>query len=75
VSYGILPADEAARLHDIVAERKRSGRVSGAMSSPVKSSSKSNQTKKVKKAKIYDDDGFDPDMQISSGDGIGRTSL
>lgn len=74
MSYGVLPHDEAERLFDIVSERKKNIRINGGMSSPV-SSKKSSQMKKTKKARVMKDEGFDPDMQISSGDAIGRASL
>jgi hypothetical protein len=75
VSYGVLPHDEAERLYDIVSERKRSNRMpGGAMQSPAKPSKKA-PTKKVKKARLSSEEGFDPDMQVSSGDAVGRGSL
>ena len=59
-------------------DRKKSNRLSGGVpaTSPVKSSNKkSSKPNKVKKARILKEEDFDPDMQVSSGDGIGRTSL
>jgi hypothetical protein len=49
---------------------KRKGKTPGAsVSSP------SPAKKKKPKARILEDEGVDPDMQVSSGDGIGRTVL
>jgi hypothetical protein len=72
----VLPFDEADRLFDIVTERKRSNRMSGVVpsQSPVKATKK-HLKNKVKKSRISKDDGFDPDMQTSSGDALGISSL
>ena len=78
VSYGVLTHEEAERLYENMVDRKKSNRLSGGVpASPVKSSNskKSSKPNKVKKARILKEEDFDPDMQVSSGDGIGRTSL
>lgn len=68
-------------MFDIVLKRKRSNKAGGVTSpSPVKSSSaskKSGTSKKMKKPRVLndDDDHFDPDMQISSGEYIGTAVL
>ena len=62
-----MPEQEAEQLYKKVLKRK--GKSPGAVSSP-------NPVKKKKKpVKVIGDDGVDPDMQISSGDGIGRMIL
>jgi hypothetical protein len=68
VEYGILPEQEAEQLCKKILKRK--GKSPGSVVSsptPVK--------KKKKAVKVMGDDGADPDMQISSGDGIGRVVL
>ena len=70
VHYGVLPQDEAARLFEIVTERKRTLRLGISSPSPP-------PKKKKKKVKILKDDEVDdPDVTVSfSGDGIGRATL
>lgn len=64
----------AERLFEIVVERKRSNKMSGGVvQSPMKTTKK--PMKKVKKARLSSEEGFDPDMQVSSGDAVGRGSL
>ena len=84
VRFGVLHHDEAGRLNKIVMNRKRKGG-SGSGSTPQKSSSSSSAAaaasaadrmkKKKKKAKLLSEDGYDPEMQASSGDAIGRSAL
>lgn len=64
----MLPHKEAKRLFKEVAERKKNARLGIASPSPVKK-------KKVKKSKILKEEGHDPDMAVSGGDGIGTTTL
>jgi Zn-finger nucleic acid-binding protein len=83
VRFGVLHHDEAGRLNKIVMNRKRKGGSSG--STPQKASSSAaaaaassagdRMKKKKKKAKIMSEDGYDPEMQASSGDAIGRSAL
>jgi hypothetical protein len=68
VHYGVLPQDEAERLHEIVTERKRANRL-GISSPPPQ--------KKQKKVKVLKEEGYDdPDVAVSfSGEGVGRVTL
>jgi hypothetical protein len=67
VEYGILPEKEAEQLYKKILKRKgKSPGASVSSPSPVKT--------KKKKTKILEDD-VEPDMQVSSGDGIGRVAL
>lgn len=71
--YGVLPHDEAERLHTIVTERKRTMRLGGGtISSPPPAAQK-----KKKKAKLLQDEANDdPDVVVSfRGDGIGEATL
>jgi hypothetical protein len=63
-----LPEKEAEELYKKILKRKgKSPGASVSSPSPVKA--------RKKKSKILEDDGVDPDMQVSSGDGIGRVIL
>jgi hypothetical protein len=69
VNYGVLPHDEAERLFEKVTKRKRKQRLGGGAASP------SPVKKKKKKAKVLKEEAVDPEMQVSSGEAIGRASL
>jgi hypothetical protein len=85
VRFGVLHHDEAERLNKIVTNRKRKGG-SGMGSTPQKTASSSSSAaaasasagakkKKKKKAKILSEDGYDPELQASGGDAIGKSTL
>ena len=67
VEYGVLPEPEAERLYKLILKRKGKSMPSAASPAPM--------AKKKRKPKLMDDEGFDPDMQVSSGDAIGRAVL
>ena len=69
VYYGVLPFEEAERINKKVVKRKQRLRAGGG------ASSSSPALKKKKKVKVVREDGVDPDMQVSGGDGIGRAVL
>jgi hypothetical protein len=73
VHYGVLPHDEAERLHSIVTERKRAMRLGGGVISSPSPAAK----KKKKKPKLLQDEAHDdPDVVVSfRGDGIGEAAL
>jgi xanthine dehydrogenase molybdopterin-binding subunit B len=80
VRFGVLHHDEAERLNKIVTNRKRKGGGSGGTPQKAASSTTSAATaaaanKKKKKAKILPDDGYDPELQASGGDAIGKSTL
>lgn len=80
VYYGVLPHEEAERLHTIVTERKRAARLGpNATTSPSPQRPPAKKKQKIKKkiARVLQDDVYDdPDMVISSGgDGIGVAAL
>jgi hypothetical protein len=68
VEYGILPEQEAEQLYKKILKRKGKG-PGAAVSSPTP------VKKKKKPVKVIGDEGVDPDMQLSSGEGIGRAVL
>jgi len=68
VHYGVLPNSEAKRLFKEVTERKKNARLGITSPSPVKK-------KKVKKSKVLKEEGHDPDLAVSGGDGIGTATL
>lgn len=68
VEYGVLPEPEAERLYKMILKRKGKSMPSAASPAPP-------MAKKKRKPKLMDDEGFDPDMQVSSGDAIGRAVL
>jgi hypothetical protein len=70
VSYGVLDDDEAERLWKKVTNRKRSNGNPNRSPEPT-----AKKNPKKKKPRILQDDGVEPDLQVSSGDGIGLTSL
>jgi hypothetical protein len=90
VRFGVLSHGEAERLNKVVTNRKRKGG-GGTGSTPQKVSSSSSSSaaaaaaaassadkgkkKKKKKAKILSEDGYDPELQASGGDAIGRSAL
>lgn len=65
VAYGVLSYKESKRLSEKVLNRKRQQRGLPAAS----------PTKKAKKPKIIKEEGTEPDLQVSSGDGVGTMSL
>lgn len=73
VDYGILPIEEAEKLHQKCLKRK--GKLKGTASalSPVKDTLVTKRKKKKKAKLLADDDG--PDMQILSGDAVGKVVL
>jgi hypothetical protein len=74
VQYGVLPLEEAERLHQIVVERKRQLRLGGGVAAAALPTSGSKPKKK--KARVIKEEGFhDPDMAVSGGEGIGRTVI
>lgn len=85
VRFGVLHHDEAERLNKIVTNRKRKGGGTGGTgSTPQKAASSSTSAaaaaaaakkKKKKKAKILSEDGYDPELQASGGDAIGKSTL
>jgi hypothetical protein len=66
----VLPHEEAEKLNKRVTEYKRKVRLAGGAAV-----SSAPDKPKRKKAKIVKDHAVDPDMAVSSGDGIGRASL
>jgi hypothetical protein len=74
VSYGVLPTDEAIKLHEIVQKRKKkNGNITN--STPAKSES-ATAAKKISKrfktkSNIDDDVAVDSGMQIGGAEGIG----
>eukprot|EP00567_Pseudictyota_dubia_P013221 CAMPEP_0197439146 /NCGR_PEP_ID=MMETSP1175-20131217/5952_1 /TAXON_ID=1003142 /ORGANISM="Triceratium dubium, Strain CCMP147" /LENGTH=114 /DNA_ID=CAMNT_0042968997 /DNA_START=146 /DNA_END=490 /DNA_ORIENTATION=- len=70
VNYGVLHADEAAKVHKIVMKRKKTG-------NPTPSStSKTKKTRKVgKKKRVVGDVGYDADMQTGGSEGMGTATL
>jgi hypothetical protein len=71
VSYGVLPHDEAERLHKKVTDRKRQMRLGGgsAATSPAR------KTSVKAKKRVIKEERFEPDLQVSGGDGIGTAVL
>jgi exonuclease III len=64
VAYGVLPDEEAEKLHKKVASRKKKG-----VSSPAL------VTKKKKKAKIMKEEDDDMDMQASGAERVGSAVI
>jgi hypothetical protein len=64
----VLSQKEAARLYEKMTDRKR--KKGGAVSSPSPAKKPKN-----KKARMIKEEQVDPDLQVSSGDGIGVASL
>jgi hypothetical protein len=83
VRFGVLQHDEAERLNKIVMNRKRKGgssagtpqKATSSASAAAPAAADKMKKKKKKKAKILSEDGYDPEMQASSGDAIGRAAL
>ena len=65
----MLSHEKAKKLFKIITERKRSIKAGGGAASPRP------VQKKQKRARIVKEEAVDPDMQISSGDGIGTASF
>ena len=67
VQYGVLPHDEAERLHKVVMKRKKQMRGGVASPSPAK--------KKKKKAKVIKEEADDMDMQVGGAEQVGSAVL
>lgn len=73
ISYGILPNDEAEHIWQKLQERKRRLKMGGGDLTPPPAAKK--KSKGVKSSKAIKEEGYDPELQISAGDAIGRASL
>mmetsp|Transcript_52073 Transcript_52073/g.156250 ORF Transcript_52073/g.156250 Transcript_52073/m.156250 type:complete len:115 (-) Transcript_52073:415-759(-) len=70
VSYGVLHANEAAKIHKVVMKRKNKA---GGGVTPTKKAKKSGGSSKKKR--VVSDVGYDADMQAGGSEGMGTAAL